>query len=380
MPLHLSLPFRRRPLIIEPFLHWLTGSIYNPLTGQTLLENSPGYRTLLDLKERRVTTLPDEAQRTLVQDGWLVPDQGKQMARRFRLRIATLEASTVCNQSCYFCPVSVNRRETEMMDMKFYEQIVSQLSDFKHTLEGVFMINYNEPTADPRFLEQVALLKRYGLNPAVNSNGSGLTPRVVDSLMEQGGLRFLSINLSTIDRDQYKRDRGRDHLEKVLFNLTYAGQRKLAQQMDIAVLGTGDASHDAQFAAITARFADSFFQVKQFRLMNRAGQVAVGDSPLEMRRPLRGCDNLGSRPIEHVHINPRGECLLCCQDYSEKYIIGDLRKQSLKKILVSERAASLRRQAYGLEESPETFICRKCTFALREKAPAPEPLTPASAA
>lgn len=344
------------------------------MTGGRLEGNSPAFALLKEWKSKTLeNSRDDQLQARLKNEGWLVRDEGPKLAHRYRLRVATLEASTVCNQACYFCPVSTNRRETETMDMVFYEQIVRQLAQFKDTLEGVFMINYNEPTADPRFLEQVAMLKRYGLQPAVNSNGSGLTPRVVDAVMELGGLRFLSINLSTIDREQYKKDRGRDHLEKVLFNLTYAGGKKLAQQMDMAVLGTGDATHDAQFAAISERFAGTFFNVKQYRVMNRAGKIDVGDSPPDIMRPLRGCDNLGSRPVEHVHINPRGECLLCCQDYSEEYIIGDLRKQSLKQVLASDRAATLRRQAYGLEDSPAEFICRKCTFALREKDPVAEP-------
>jgi pyruvate-formate lyase-activating enzyme len=358
-----------RPLTVEPFLHWLTDSIYNPLTGKTLSETSPDRAHLLQCKLHGATSLSDEVRQRLKDEGWLVPDEGFKLAKRFRLRVATLEASTVCNQACYFCPVSTNRRETETMDMEFYERVVSQLAEYRETLEGVFMINYNEPTADPRFLEQVAVLKRYGLSPAVNSNGSGLTPRIVDALVEMGGLRFLSINLSTIDREQYKKDRGRDHLEKVLFNLTYAGTRKLADQMHIAVLGTGDTSHDAQYAGISEKFAGSFFEIKQYRLMNRAGKVAVGDSPLEEMSKLRGCDNLGSRPIEHVHISPRGECLLCCQDYSAEYVIGDLRTHSLTQVLQSDRAAVLRRQAYGLEEAPAEFICRKCTFALRERTP-----------
>ena len=43
------------------------------------------------------------------------------------------------------------------------------------------------------------------------TNGTGLTPERVDAIVEIGGLRFLSINLSTLDREQVPADRGGDH-------------------------------------------------------------------------------------------------------------------------------------------------------------------------
>ena len=43
------------------------------------------------------------------------------------------------------------------MPMDFYEDIVRQLSAYKDEIDAVFMINYNEPTADKRFLEQVKI-------------------------------------------------------------------------------------------------------------------------------------------------------------------------------------------------------------------------------
>src|SRR5256885_4768557 len=38
------------------------------------------------------------------------------------------------------------------------------------------------------------------------------------------------------------------------------------------------------------------------------------------KKKLAGCDLIGSRPIQHLHITPRGACILCCQDYDENYV------------------------------------------------------------
>jgi hypothetical protein len=181
-----------------------------------------------------------------------------------------------------------------------------------------------------------------------------------------GGLRFLSINLSTLDADKYRDDRGGDHLRLVLRNLDYARDKAVAEQMDIVVLGTGDQRHQDDFAEIGRRFADSRFNVKHFVVNDRAGYLDIGLRVDDRRRQLRGCDHMGSRPLQHLHINPRGLCILCCQDYSESVVVGDLTQASVAEVLAGPELARLRRQVYGLEAAPAGFICHSCKFALTE--------------
>jgi len=126
------------------------------------------------------------------------------------------------------------------MSMEQYENIVSQLSEYKDSIESVFMISYNEPTVDTNFVEQVRILKKYGLVPAVNTNATGLTPSRSDAIMDMGGIGFLSVNLSTMDREMYKNDRQGDHIKTVMRNLDHIKNTKIAEVMDIAVLGKGE--------------------------------------------------------------------------------------------------------------------------------------------
>jgi hypothetical protein len=120
----------------------------------------------------------------------------------------------------------------------------------------------------------------------------------VDQIATVGGLRFLSINLSTLNRDRYVEDRGEDHLGVVLRNVDYLAARRVATQMEIMVLGRGDENHRKDFEAIKERFGNSEFDVKYAEVMNRAGAVDSGDKPAEPIRRLRGCNQTGSRPLE----------------------------------------------------------------------------------
>jgi hypothetical protein len=354
------------PLAASPFLHHGPDRVYNPLADEMLELGQPAYEALCRVIAG--APVPEQLQpelRGLRERSWVAP-AGTDLSRRYLLKYVSLEAHTVCNQSCYFCPVSVAPREDYFMPTELYERIVGELAAFRDTIEAVFMISYNEPTLDKRFVEQVRTIRAAGLPPAALTNGTGLTPKRIDALVEMGGLRFLSINLSTLDAEKYTQDRGGDHLRLVLRNLDYAKDKPVAEQMDMVVLGTGDERHRADFAEIEGRFAGSRFNVKYFVVNDRAGYLQVGFSVKDRGRKLRGCDHVGSRPLQHLHINPRGLCILCCQDYSESEVVGDLTQNSVEEVLAGPALARMRRMIYGLEEAPARFICHSCKFALTE--------------
>jgi len=362
-PSVLASPTDAGALQVSPFLHHGPDRAYNPLADEMLELGQPAFEALC----RVIAGLeaPPELVRELRARHWVAP-AGTDLSRHFLLKYVSLEAHTVCNQSCYFCPVSVAPREDYFMPTKLYERIVGELAAFRDTIEAVFMISYNEPTLDKRFVEQVRTIRAAGLPPAALTNGTGLSPSRIDALVEMGGLRFLSINLSTLDAEKYREDRGGDHLELVLRNLDYAKDKPIAEQMDMVVLGKGDERHQSDFAEIERRFAGSRFNVKYFVVNDRAGYLDIGLATKHRDRKLRGCDHVGSRPLQHLHINPRGQCILCCQDYSESVVVGDLTAASVEEVLTGPAMAHMRRMVYGLEPAPDNFICHPCKFARTE--------------
>ena len=349
----------------NPFLHVLPDRIYNPLTDRTVVAGEPEYARVREFLEQGIG---DEA---LERDGWIVPADAD-LSARHRLKIVSLEMMTTCNQKCYFCPVSIAPRDDYAMPEPLFERILGELTAYRDTLESVFLQSYNEPTLDRRFVEHVRAIIEAGLPVAVLSNASGLTPAKVDALIAMGGLRYLCINLSTLDRERYQQDRGADHLNAVLRNLDYLKDKPLAQQMAIVVLGTGNDVHRQDYESIRERFAGSRFEVRYDVVMDRAGWLEVGLRPLDAKRKLAGCDNVGSRPLQHLHITPHGKCVLCCEDYDENYVVGDLTQNTIAGVLEGPELAKMRRWVYGIDEAPEDFMCRDCVFARRSSFPPTE--------
>ena len=348
---------------VDPYLHIASDNFSNPLTDQRLRKGESAYQILRNLYERKVTLnrVSQVDKDFLVQQGWLVTTQGD-LDSRFRLKYVSLEAHSVCNQACYFCPVSVDPRRHVFMPLELYERIALQLAAYKDTLEAVFMNNYNEPTIDKHFVRQVEILRSYGLVPAVLTNGSGLTPKRIDTIIAMGGLGYLSVNLSTLNQQHYRNERGKDHLNLVLRHLDYIKDLPVAPIMKIVVLGRGDEQHRADHQEIKARFAGSRFQIERFKANDRAHYLTLEMERIPSHTTLRGCEQMGSRPLQHLHITAQGTCVLCCQDYGEQYGVGDLTRQTVAEVLTGPELARYRRWSYGLENAPDNFICRKCIF------------------
>lgn len=339
----------------NPFLHIDQGRVYNPLSDRTLLEGEERYARFQQFAGG------DVADDALIAEGWIV-NGSDDLAMRSRLKIVSLETMTTCNQKCYFCPVSIEPRDDYTMPQEMFDRIVDELTGYRDTIESVFLQSYNEPTLDRRFVDHVKILFAKALPVAVLSNATGLTPAKVDQIMAAGQLNYLCINLSTLDRERYEKDRGEDHLAVVLRNLDALKDRPLSRTMKIVVLGTGNSDHQKDFEEISARYGDSLFKVEKHTVMDRAGWLEVGTRPEEKRKHLAGCDNVGSRPIQHLHITPQGKCVLCCEDYDENYVVGDLTKNTIAEVLAGPEMAQMRRWIYGLEEAPEDFICRSCIY------------------
>ena len=348
----------------SPYLHLHDHVILNPHNGRGMAAEDPAFGELKRLIRGRFKLAElDEVQKTLAADAWLIPET-EDLSTRYRLRYVSLETHTVCTQACSFCPVSIAPRKPEYMPNELFKRLVEEISHYRDTIEAVTLNNYNEPTADRRFADQVRTLMEHQLPVAVLSNGSTFTPDKVDALVAMGPIRYMSINISGLDRERYALERQRDHLPKVLEHLEYMKDKPVAETMDLIVLGQDDDQHRTDTEALRQRFGGSRFNVRNFEIMDRAGYLPIGLKPDKPFEKLRGCNNTGSRPIEHIHINPQGQCVLCCEDYDEFHKVGDLTRQTIDEVLSGEEMARLRRMIYGVDEAPDDFICRKCIFTL----------------
>jgi MoaA/NifB/PqqE/SkfB family radical SAM enzyme len=358
----------RAPAVLEetvsPFLHDRGTVVYNPLTGVSLAKDEEAYQALSRI-ERGLSPGADQAVLDHLKAARFLIEDLDGEARRSHLLFLSLETCTSCNHRCPFCPVSVDPREREVMSQALFESILDQVVEVAGRGVNVFLSNYNEPTVDPLFEERCAALFARGLAVSVLTNASQFTAERAVRLEAMGRFRYIGINLPTLDPERYEQLHGTRDLARVLANIDAMRARSLAEETVIVVLGYEDEAHRSDTDKIRQRFGPLGWDVRPFRIRSRpASGTFVPEPP--PKKKLKGCELMGSRPFEHLHVTATAKAVLCCQDYYERLTIGDLKSQTVAEILGGDTMARLRRWTYGVDEAPADFLCRRCEFALGE--------------
>lgn len=347
---------------VSPYLHDRGTLLYNPTTGQSLPKDGPGYQALSNIGQGLPTGVDAGVVEHLRAARFLIDDLDSE-TRRTHLLFVSLETCTTCNHRCPFCPVSVDPREREVMSQELFESIADQVVEIGERGVVVFLSNYNEPTIDPLFEERCLALFARNLPVSLLTNASHFGPDRADRLARAGRFRYIGINLPTLDPVRYEQMHGTRDLARVLANIDALAARQIAEETAIVVLGHNDDAHRRDVGEIRERFGPRGWEVKSFRIRSRPASGTFVPEPPPVKE-LKGCELMGSRPFEHLHITATAKAVLCCQDYYEKLTVGDLKTQTVAEILGGDVMARLRRWTYGVEEAPPDFLCRRCEFAL----------------
>jgi pyruvate-formate lyase-activating enzyme len=347
---------------VSPYLHDRGAVLYNPISGESLPRGGDAYRALSLVRGGLASQVDPAILDHLRAARFLIEDLDSE-TRRSHLLFVSLETCTTCNHRCPFCPVSIDPREREVMSQELFESIADQVVAIGGKEVVVFLSNYNEPTIDPLFEERCLALFARGLPVSLLTNASHFGPERADRLSRAGRFRYIGINLPTLDPDRYEKMHGTRDLARVLGNIDALAAREIAEETAIVVLGANDAAHRRDVEEIRTRFAPLGWEVKSFRIRSRPASGTFVPEPPPVKE-LRGCELMGSRPFEHLHVTATAKAVLCCQDYYEKLVVGDLKTQTVAEVLGGDVMARLRRWTYGVEQAPDDFLCRRCEFAL----------------
>jgi len=348
----------------SPYVHDWGTELYSPLSGATLPKGGEAHLALTRIAAGEDPDAHAAVLEHLRAARFLIEDVESE-TRRSRLLYVSLETCTSCNHRCPFCPVSVAPREMEVMSQELFASIVEQVAAMGEEGVVVFLSNYNEPTVDPLFEERCRLLFEKGLPVTILTNASHFTPDRAERLEALGRFRYIGVNLPTLDPERYFQLHGTKDLARVLANVDAMHARSLADETAIVVLGDEDDAHRRDVEEITARFGPKGWTVKPFKIRSRPSSGTYVPQP-PPKKKLRGCELMGSRPFEHLHVTATAKAVLCCQDYYEHLTVGDLKTQTVAQLLGGDTMARLRKWTYGVEEAPADFLCRSCEFALGE--------------
>lgn len=233
------------------------------------------------------------------------------------LLVVEIETASACNRTCWYCPNSKHKRPSRgRMPESLFRKILSDLAERSYAGRLSFHF-YNEPLLDKRLCDFVALARQALPESYIKlfTNGDLLTPARFRQLVSAGMSRICITDHGGAG----------DALEKCMAELR-PDERDMVRLQTSAMLS----------------------------LSNRGGivpLVQLVNEPLDVPCAL---------PMSRMVITLSGNIVLCCEDYFEQMVIGNVEKQSIWEIWDSPRLNRIReRLARGDRRC--TTICRHCS-------------------
>lgn len=265
-----------------------------------------------------------------------------------------VEINRHCNYRCVFCPVSVKPKAAALMTQDVFDVVLRRALEYG--IKELSLNHYSEPALHPNLLEWVSRASESGLGVTLFTNGSLFNRRDILGLSRLKNVSII-INLPTCNEGQYVQVMKSQLMEKVLANIDEAHQKGIPLTL---VVNSPAHSRSANTAEVRSRFPQEDIRVESWPTDDRAGLLPENEYFKHQQHLglLNGCSLI----MRDVSIAWNGNVFLCAQDYDQEYTMGNILEMGLSDILNSPKSRQLRRWIFGIEESPASFICRRCAW------------------
>lgn len=287
----------------------------------------------------------------------------------FVLHQVDIETCRQCNARCQFCPQSVSPKSRGVMPMELFSLILSRLEGTAP--EWIAFNHYGEPLIDPFFRQRVEMLRERNLPLKLFTNGVLLKDALIDFLA-QGGVYKLVFNFPSLEPSEWCRlmqmpERSYWKARRAIeYSLMTCGN--MPEGIAISVNAVTE-TQAARARAIKEHFSTfGNVEVRSEVSHSRAGAIQNEMVQISSRSAWQrygGCDRIAN----HLHVSTEGKVFLCCQDYDQNVILGDLTQESVSAIMTGSKARQLRAEMFGLAPMQNGRLCLNCHVLRRTRFP-----------
>lgn len=283
-----------------------------------------------------------------------------------------VEIETVrhCNAKCIYCPQSFSRMKEGIISPEVFEIVLSRLGPYSPT--WVSLTTYGEALLYPsQFKHWVESLARRGLSLFLFTNATLLTDELIEFLKDQKmyGMVFNFPSLDPAEWSQFMQlpqkayFKARNAIEICVEE--FSGKFK---EFRILVNGVTN-NQNSRIHKIKRHFKRlGNIEVIENKSHSRAGSIDneyVESMTHFDQETFAGCERMAGNL--HLHVSLEGKCFLCCHDYHQKVILGDLLKNDIQEIMQSKEVLRLRAEIFGDVPMRKDLICRSCVKLYRNK-------------
>lgn len=323
--------------------------------------------------------------------------QLKQQFHRLRLttsflfpRLIYIEPTNKCTLECYMCPSRVGYREKGFMDLELYKKIIDDLRidclkvpSRVPTNQTIYLIGQGEPLLSDNIFEMIKYTKEAGFHVGFSTNGTVLTNEITKKLISTG-LDKIDFSIYSSTHENYKKIYGYDLFEKVISNILnflYVA-RNSSIYTEVHVLeskrteseqaGLNYLLSQLPFDYVRTLKIENFHGIfnelglhEEIEFIEKRGHTNIFLQWLWDWAKSDTTTRVGPCPWASTMIHWNGNVNPCVADYRDRYIVGNVRNESIISIWNNERYREFRGAILtnNYDKIDGMVFCNGCSYA-----------------
>ncbi len=287
-----------------------------------------------------------------------------------------IEPTNLCNFKCYHCVQSFSQYEQFAgykgnMDMDLYKKIVSDIKSMGK-LKCLRLFDEGEPLLNRNLPEMIELASQSNIADRIEiyTNAVLLTEEMSKKLI-YSGLTHLRISIYSVNQRMNSQITGTDFDVKDIYN-NIVNFKKIRNELNkkepFLYIKTIDSLNNIETEAFLNTYKDIADEIAVEPLTNWNGYEG---NKITKNSFENNCDDWNFAVIDKKEVCPYpfftlavksgGDVVLCCVDWNNATIVGNLKEQSLSEIWQGEKLREMRLM-HLQRRRHENPSCKYCTM------------------
>lgn len=284
--------------------------------------------------------------------------------------VIQIEPTNLCNLRCRFCPIGdhllikQNQVNQGFMKLDLFKKIIKDLSDFPQKIKTLHLYGNGEPLLNNNLSDMIKIGKKSGLISSIDitTNGILFSQKIIQSLIGSG-IDKIIVSVNGISTDQYlKLTQTKINFDDFINSIKYLYDNR--KNCKIFIKSIADFYNEKEKRLFFNLFSPISDYIYLENLTEPWPEFSVGEK-LHIKC-IRSAfsdeveDKLVCCPIFYTMvINYDGSISLCCIDWKNDLLIGDVKNKALREIWESELLFN--HQLQHLKGNRyQNDICRQC--------------------
>lgn len=273
-----------------------------------------------------------------------------------------LETISSCNARCVMCPhPEVRRGSLQVLPTDVFQRCVDEIAGMPSVTE-VHPFNNNEPLTDKRMPSLIRYIREKlpHVNIRLFSNGSLLTEELSHELIE-AGLNAITFSLHASNEETYERIMKLSNLRRTCERIEYF-HAAAKDRVKVKVTMVDLTMNQEELESTAERWASLGIDAYVARAVNWAGNLS--DSSALPSYQFEELPSPCHRVMSEMYVSASGKVILCCADWRQEVVFGDVAEQGLMEIWKSPEFRRYR-ELQARRTIDDLRLCNTCTYQRR---------------